>query len=281
MRRCSDASDGEKHRAPVGAPTMAHGRCFPHALRTGLDDGLRRARARSRAVAAPLLDYLALLVRWNKTYNLTAIRDPHEMVGKHLLDSLAMHPFVDVRGMRHAGRPRHRRRPARHPAGDRQARAAGDPGREQRQEGALPARGDAPLGLRNARVAESRVEALDEPGAYDAITARALATLPRHPRARRPPARARRPPAGDEGRVSARRDRRAARRAGACEAVHPLHGSRAGCRTAPGRGRARPQALGLAHRSATSRRDAAWAQPPALRFDPDSNAGTPRPTLRA
>jgi len=34
------------------------------------------------------------------------------------------------------------------------------------------------LGLGNARVAESRAEALDEPGAYDAITARALATLP-------------------------------------------------------------------------------------------------------
>ena len=34
------------------------------------------------------------------------------------------------------------------------------------------------LGLANARVAESRAEALDEPGAYDAITARALATLP-------------------------------------------------------------------------------------------------------
>ena len=42
-----------------------------------------------------LLDYLALLVRWNATYNLTAIRDPREMVAKHLLDSLAMHPYVD------------------------------------------------------------------------------------------------------------------------------------------------------------------------------------------
>jgi len=34
------------------------------------------------------------------------------------------------------------------------------------------------LGLANARVAECRIEALAEPGAYDAITARALATLP-------------------------------------------------------------------------------------------------------
>ena len=42
-----------------------------------------------------LIAYLDLLAKWNKTYNLTAIRDPREMVGKHLLDSLAMHPFVD------------------------------------------------------------------------------------------------------------------------------------------------------------------------------------------
>ena len=37
-----------------------------------------------------LLDYMALLVKWNRTYNLTAIRDPLAMVGHHLLDSLAV-----------------------------------------------------------------------------------------------------------------------------------------------------------------------------------------------
>ena len=40
--------------------------------------------------------YIALLAKWNGTYNLTAIRDPREMVTKHLLDSLAMAPFVAV-----------------------------------------------------------------------------------------------------------------------------------------------------------------------------------------
>ncbi len=36
-----------------------------------------------------LLAYLALLVKWNRTYNLTAIRDPEEMISRHLLDSLS------------------------------------------------------------------------------------------------------------------------------------------------------------------------------------------------
>ena len=37
-----------------------------------------------------LLDYLALLHKWNKVYNLTAIRDPQQMVSHHLLDSLSV-----------------------------------------------------------------------------------------------------------------------------------------------------------------------------------------------
>ena len=37
-----------------------------------------------------LLDYLALLNKWNKVYNLTAIRDPRQMVSHHLLDSLSV-----------------------------------------------------------------------------------------------------------------------------------------------------------------------------------------------
>lgn len=37
-----------------------------------------------------LLDYLDMLERWNKAYNLTAIRDPMQMIDLHLLDSLAI-----------------------------------------------------------------------------------------------------------------------------------------------------------------------------------------------
>jgi 16S rRNA (guanine527-N7)-methyltransferase len=37
-----------------------------------------------------LLDYQALILKWNKVYNLTAVRDPAEMLTHHLLDSLAV-----------------------------------------------------------------------------------------------------------------------------------------------------------------------------------------------
>jgi 16S rRNA (guanine527-N7)-methyltransferase len=41
-----------------------------------------------------LLDYLGLLQKWNKVHNLTAVRDPEEMVTLHLLDSLSVMPYI-------------------------------------------------------------------------------------------------------------------------------------------------------------------------------------------
>ncbi|HBX56469.1 16S rRNA (guanine(527)-N(7))-methyltransferase RsmG [Pseudomonas sp. UBA2684] len=45
-----------------------------------------------------LLAYLALLIKWNKAYNLTAVRDPDEMVSRHLLDSLSVVTHVREAG---------------------------------------------------------------------------------------------------------------------------------------------------------------------------------------
>lgn len=45
-------------------------------------------------VQLKLLDYLAVLHKWNKVYNLTAVRDPQQMVSHHLLDSLAVLPHL-------------------------------------------------------------------------------------------------------------------------------------------------------------------------------------------
>lgn len=41
-----------------------------------------------------LLDYLSLIAKWNRTYNLTAIHEPERMLTHHLLDSLAILPMV-------------------------------------------------------------------------------------------------------------------------------------------------------------------------------------------
>ena len=41
-----------------------------------------------------LLAFIELLVKWNAAYNLTAVRDPAEMISRHLLDSLGVQPFV-------------------------------------------------------------------------------------------------------------------------------------------------------------------------------------------
>ncbi len=41
-----------------------------------------------------LLDYLALVAKWNRSYNLTAVCSPAQMVRRHLLDSLALKPRI-------------------------------------------------------------------------------------------------------------------------------------------------------------------------------------------
>jgi 16S rRNA (guanine527-N7)-methyltransferase len=152
---------------------------FPAALRDELHRGLTALHLDADALAPPLLAYLALLDRWNRTYNLTAIRDPGEMVTRHLLDSLAMHAFDEDGALADLGT------------------GPGLPGiplaiaKPQLQVTLVESNGKKArflreavrtLGLANARVAESRAEALDvhvhnSGVAYDAITARALDTL--------------------------------------------------------------------------------------------------------
>jgi 16S rRNA (guanine527-N7)-methyltransferase len=65
-----------------------------------LDGGL--AALRAAGVALPvhaggqLAAYLALLAKWNRTYNLTAIREPEQMVTHHVLDALAVLPHLPM-----------------------------------------------------------------------------------------------------------------------------------------------------------------------------------------
>lgn len=50
-----------------------------------------------------LMRYVALLKKWNKVYNLTAVQGEQEMVSRHLLDSLAVVPYVDARSILDVG----------------------------------------------------------------------------------------------------------------------------------------------------------------------------------
>jgi 16S rRNA (guanine527-N7)-methyltransferase len=146
-----------------------------HALDAPLRNGLV-ALALPGELAPPLLAYLDLLARWNRAYNLTAVRDPREMVSRHLLDSLAMNAHLDGidsladlgTGPGLPGIPLAIARPGLRVT---LVEANGKKARFLREAVRT-------LGLGNAEVAESRIEALDRPGAFDAITARALATLP-------------------------------------------------------------------------------------------------------
>jgi 16S rRNA (guanine527-N7)-methyltransferase len=68
-------------------------------LRTRLEQGLNDiALPLDEAQIDKLLDYLALLGKWNKSYNLTAITDPVKMLSYHLLDSLAIFDAVKSAG---------------------------------------------------------------------------------------------------------------------------------------------------------------------------------------
>ncbi len=60
-----------------------------------LDGAKQMDIALDEAQASKLLEYLALIIKWNKTYNLSAIRTMEEGVKKHLLDSLSIMPFIE------------------------------------------------------------------------------------------------------------------------------------------------------------------------------------------
>jgi 16S rRNA (guanine527-N7)-methyltransferase len=64
-----------------------------------LNEGLEQLRLDlAKSQRQKLIDYVALLGKWNAVYNLTAIRDPRQMVIQHILDSLAIIPAISRRG---------------------------------------------------------------------------------------------------------------------------------------------------------------------------------------
>lgn len=142
-------------------------------LRRRLEQGIQTLRLELSVEAiSSLLDYLDLLIRWNKAYNLTAVRDPAEMVTRHLLDSLAVLPYVQGgtvadlgSGAGLPGVPLAIARPGLKvtlvDSNGKKARFLREVAR------ALP--------LPNVRIEQVRVEELQ--GTFDCITARAFASL--------------------------------------------------------------------------------------------------------
>lgn len=139
-------------------------------LRAGID---ALALTLPSTASDQLLDYIELLAQWNKSFNLTAVRDPTEMVTRHLLDSLAVLPClhgataVDLgSGAGLPGIVLAIAEPAREwllvDANGKKARFLRAAVRE--------------LSLTNVRVAQQRVEEVE--GSFDTVTARAFASLP-------------------------------------------------------------------------------------------------------
>lgn len=128
---------------------------------------------------AHLIDYVALLSKWNAVYNLTAVRDPMQMITQHLLDSLAaVTAFAGARNVLDVG-------------------AGGglpgmvlaiwameaNPGMQismidtVQKKTAFLTQTKVELGLSNTTVYTARVEQLQVPQKFDVITSRAFAEL--------------------------------------------------------------------------------------------------------
>lgn len=149
---------------------------FARQLRQGADE-LRLALSDKQI--GQLLDYLALLSKWNAVYNLTAVRDPQQMLTQHVLDCLAALPaFEGARNVLDVG------------AG------GGLPGMvlgiwamecqpamrvsmidTVHKKTAFLTQAKSELGLSNVTVYTARVEALQAEPPFDVITSRAFAEL--------------------------------------------------------------------------------------------------------
>jgi len=143
------------------------------ALQTQLERGIAALGLSLPEAAVPrLLDYQALLERWNAAYNLTAIRDSAEMVTRHLLDSLAILPYVQGETLADLGTgPGLPGIPLAIAAPGRQILLVDSNGKKVRfLREAIRA-----LKLEGVRAVQSRVEEVE--GQFDCITARAFASL--------------------------------------------------------------------------------------------------------
>lgn len=118
--------------------------------------------------------YLENLLKWNKAYNLTAIRDPEDMVIKHLLDSLALVPHVRGGNILDVGTgPGLPGIPASICDSSRNWTLIDSNGKKTR----FLLQMKAELKLDNVTVIKGRIEAVSTSQRYDTITSRAFSSL--------------------------------------------------------------------------------------------------------
>ena len=122
-----------------------------------------------------LIDFLRMMVKWNRVYNLSAIREPEQMVRLHLLDSLAVLPFlygkrcIDVgTGAGLPGMPLAIARP------DMQFGLLDSNSKKTRfiQQACIE------LGLSNVSPLHDRIEEFQPEQKFDTVTARAFTAMP-------------------------------------------------------------------------------------------------------
>ena len=121
-----------------------------------------------------LLDYLALIEKWNRVYNLTAVREPRQMLTQHVLDSLAVAPhvtgerFVDVgSGAGLPGIPLALAMPRTHVTLV----------ESSHKKSTFLNQALIELGLKNVEVVNARVESWDTPVRFEVVISRALSDL--------------------------------------------------------------------------------------------------------
>lgn len=123
---------------------------------------------------ARLLAYVHLLEKWNRTYNLTAVRVPEQMIPRHLLDSLAILPYLQGRRVLDMGT------------------GAGLPGiplavarpdldfvllDSNAKKTRFVTQVCAELGLKNIEITQERVEKYRPPRPFDTLVSRAFSTI--------------------------------------------------------------------------------------------------------
>ena len=146
--------------------------------RAALERGLEELElALPTRVCDQLIAYVTLLAKWNRSYNLTAIREPQAMVSHHLLDSLAVLPHLPLgekgrladagTGAGLPGIPLALARPQWHVALI----------ESNQKKVAFLRQATIELGMRNVEVHEGRVEAWHPASRFAVVISRAFAEL--------------------------------------------------------------------------------------------------------